>query len=102
MSGPDTSNPDEMRTEDGALVARAAAGEEAAFELLVRRHSTALWRLAHMLLGDRFAADEAVQDTFVKAYRALGSFRGESSLATWLGAICRRTCIDRLRLKRAA
>lgn len=95
-----TSNTGEM--DDRELVERAAAtGDQAAFELLVRRHSAPLWRMARMLLNDPFAAEEAVQDTFLKAYRSLGSFRGDSSVATWLGAICRRTCIDRLRLKSA-
>ena len=95
-----TSNLHEM--DDKELVRRAADdGDQAAFELLVRRHSTPLWRMARMLLNDPFAADEAVQDTFLKAYRSLGSFRGDSSVGTWLGAICRRTCIDRLRLKKA-
>lgn len=87
--------------DDLGLAERAGKGDELAFELLVRRHTEAAWRLARSLLRDDFAADEAVQDTFVKAHRALGSFRGDAAVKTWLLAICHRTCIDRLRLKQA-
>lgn len=86
--------------EDHELVSRAAGGDEAAFEGLVRRHTDAVWRFARARLHDDFAAEEAVQDTFLKAYRNLHTFRGESKVTTWLLSICHRTCIDRLRLKR--
>lgn len=84
-----------------ALIERAAAGDDLAFENMVRRHTDAVWRLARANLRDDFAAEEVVQDTFLKAHRALGSFRGESSVQTWLLAICQRTCIDRARRKQA-
>lgn len=87
--------------EDTELAARASAGDEDAFELLVRRHAPAAWRFAKSMLRDDFAADEAVQDAFLKAHRALARFRGDAAFATWLLAIVRRTCLDRLRLKRA-
>ena len=87
--------------DDADLLSGAARGDETAFELLVRRHTEAVWRLARSLLPDDFTAEEAVQDTFLRAYRALGSFRGESAVRTWLLSICHRTCLDRLRLKRA-
>ena len=85
-----------------ALVQLAAGGDALAFETVVRRHTDAVWRLARSNLRDDFAAEEAVQDTFVKAHRALGSFRAESSVRTWLLAICQRTCIDASRRKRHA
>jgi RNA polymerase sigma-70 factor, ECF subfamily len=87
--------------EDAQLVVRAREGDEDAFELLVRRHAPAAWRLARSMLHDDFAADEAVQDGFLKAHAALGRFRGEAAFPTWLLAIVRRVCLDRLRLKRA-
>jgi len=86
--------------EDAALVERAAAGDDLAFEAMVRRHTDAVWRLARANLRDDFAAEEVVQDTFVKAHRALAGFRGDSSVRTWLLAICERTCIDVSRRKR--
>ncbi len=86
--------------DDVALVQRAADGDDLAFETMVRRHTDAVWRLARANLRDDFAAEEVVQDTFVKAHRALASFRGDSSVRTWLLAICQRTCIDVSRRKR--
>lgn len=86
--------------EDADLVQRAAGGDAVAFELLVRRHTDALWRLARLLLDDRFAAEEAVSDACYRAYRALGQYRGEAPVRAWLLAICRRVCLDRLRLHR--
>lgn len=82
------------------LIERAATGDDLAFETIVRRHTDAVWRLARANLRDDFTAEEVVQDTFLKAHRALPSFRGESSVRTWLLAICQRTCIDRTRRKR--
>lgn len=87
--------------DDLGLVERALRDDEAAFELLVRRHAEAVWRLASSLLADRHDAEEAVQDTFLKAFRHLDSFRAESSFRTWLHSICHRTCLDRLRSPRA-
>ncbi|MHB8571865.1 MAG: sigma-70 family RNA polymerase sigma factor [Candidatus Dormibacteria bacterium] len=86
--------------EDAELLARAARGDEGAFELVVRRHTDAAWRLARSLIPDDFAAEEAVQDTFMKAYRGMGNFRGESAVKTWILTICHRVCLDHLRLKR--
>jgi RNA polymerase sigma-70 factor, ECF subfamily len=85
--------------DDTQLVGQAAEGDGIAFELLVRRHADGLWRLARSILGDDDYAEEAVQDTFVKAHRALGSYRADASVRTWLSSICYRTCIDRLRLR---
>ena len=93
--------PSKEAMEDATLLGRAADGDEVAFELLVRRHAETVWRLARSFLSDDFTAEEAVQDTFLKAYRGLGSFRGDASVKTWLLAICNRTCIDRLRTKKA-
>ncbi|MBI4730190.1 MAG: sigma-70 family RNA polymerase sigma factor, partial [Acidobacteria bacterium] len=86
--------------EDLAVARRAAGGDHQAFELLVRRHTEAVWRLAYSSLHERAAAEDAVQETFVKAYRALGGFRGESSVRTWLLAIAHRTCLDQIRRAR--
>lgn len=89
--------------DDQELVNRArdpGPGADAAFELLVRRHAPAAWRMARLMLRDDFAAEEAVQDACLKAHRALPRFRGEAAFATWLLAITRRVCLDRLRRKR--
>lgn len=61
--------------DDTALVNRTLDGDPYAFELLVRRHADALWRLARSVVRDDHRAEEVVQDTFVKAHANLASFR---------------------------
>jgi RNA polymerase sigma-70 factor (ECF subfamily) len=85
---------------DADLSRRAAEGDETAFELLVHRHIESVWRLTRSLLSDDYEAEEAVQETFIKAYRSLGSFRREASFRTWLLSICHRTCVDTWRRRR--
>ncbi len=87
--------------DDWRLIERARGGDGPAFELLVRRHTDAVWRAARSFLRDDFAAEEVVQDTFLKAYRGLGSFRGEAAVRTWLISICHRSCVDRSRRRQA-
>ena len=87
--------------DDTTLAGRAASGDEAAFELIVRRHADRVWRLARSVLSDDFAAEDAVQETFLKAHRSLGAFRGDAALSTWLLSICHRTCLDRVRRREA-
>ena len=84
---------------DAALVRRWLAGDERAATAIVERHADALARFAASA-GEREAVDELVQDTFVRAFNALGSFRGESSLRTWLFTIERRLLLDRRRSAR--
>lgn len=81
------------------LVRRWQTGEERAATLLVERHAPALARYASSL-GAREDVEELVQDTFVRAFGAIESFRGESSLRTWLFAIERRLMLDRSRVTR--
>lgn len=69
---------------DSELVQRARKGDEAALGLLARRHHAGAYRLALSYLRDRDAAEDVVQDAFVKAMRALEGFRGDSSFRTWL------------------
>lgn len=90
-----------MVDDDLALVPRAAGGDELAFELLVRRHADGIWRLAFGMLRDRGAAEDVVQETFIKAHRGLASFRADASFKTWLYSIAHRVCIDQLRKPRA-
>jgi RNA polymerase sigma-70 factor (ECF subfamily) len=81
---------------DAGLLARWRAGDERAATELVRRHAPGLARFAASL-GERAAVDELVQDTFVRAFQALDSFRGDSALRTWLFTITRRLVLDRRR-----
>ena len=69
---------------DRALVEAAAAGSREAFDELVRRHHAAVITLARVLTGGRGDADDLAQDVFVRAWRSLTSFRGDSMFRTWL------------------
>jgi RNA polymerase sigma-70 factor (ECF subfamily) len=84
---------------DAALAASAVSGDTGAFEMLMRRHYAAVWRVAFLSVREEAAAEELAQDTFMRAYTALAGWRGDASLRTWLATICRRLCIDRARLK---
>ena len=81
---------------DSSLIQRWKEGDERAATALVERHAAALARYVGSL-GERDAADEVVQDTFVRAFASLEHFRGDSSLRTWLFTIARRLVVDRRR-----
>lgn len=70
--------------EDAVLVKRFVAGDESAFNDIVNRHRERIFGIVHSLLRNHADTEEIVQDTFVRAYRGLANFRGDSSLATWL------------------
>jgi RNA polymerase sigma-70 factor, ECF subfamily len=84
---------------DQELIDRWKAGDNRAATQLVGRHSPALARFA-VSAGEREGIEELVQDTFVRAFASLDSFRGESSLRTWLFTIARRLMLDRRRAER--
>jgi len=84
---------------DGALIARWNAGDQRAATALVERHAGSLTRFVSSL-GVGLAPDEIVQDTFVRAFGSLESFRGESSLRSWLFTIARRLVLDQRRAAR--
>jgi RNA polymerase sigma-70 factor, ECF subfamily len=69
--------------DDETIAARAAAGDDSAFETIVRRYQARVFRLACRLTSDTDAPD-VLQETFLQVYRHLQSFRGESQFATWL------------------
>lgn len=79
---------------DTELIARWQAGDQRAAALLVERHTTPLARFAASL-GVHDAVDELVQDTFVRAFQSLDTFRADSQLRTWLFTICKRLLLDR-------
>ena len=84
---------------DLELIERWKAGDSRAATKLVGRHSQALARFAASS-GEREGIEELVQDTFVRAFASLDSFRSESSLRTWLFTIERRLMLDRRRAER--
>lgn len=80
------------------LLEGARAGDEVCLAAWIRRSQADVWRLcAHLV--DAGAADDLTQETFVRAWRALPGFRGESSARTWLLSIAHRVCADALRAR---
>src|SRR5688572_17146607 len=72
---------------DAVLVRRFIDGDESAFVEIVERHREKIYSVVGSFLKNRADAEEIVQDTFIRAYRGLVRFRGDSSLATWLHRI---------------
>jgi RNA polymerase sigma-70 factor (ECF subfamily) len=86
---------------DLSLATAAALGDRAAFEVVVHRYGPMLYRYGRRMLADQNDVADVVQETFTAAWRQLATFRGGSSLQTWLFAICNRKIIDSYRVKRA-
>ena len=86
-----------------AVLDRARQGDPEAFAIVVRHYDPALRGLAYRLLGSRDRMDDALQEAYVKAFRALPRFRGQSQLGTWLHRIVYNACLDELeRFRRTA
>jgi len=83
-----------VREGDWELVSKAREGDQLAFSDLVRRYQDRIYNTVYGLVGDRDDADDVAQEAFVKAYRSLGRFRGNSSFYTWIYRIAVNTCLD--------
>ena len=98
---PAASNIKEVRAkeaqEDRALVERVQAGDKEAFRLLVERHQRRAFSIAMGLLRDENDARELVQDAFLRVYKNIGTFQGQSSFFTWLYRIITNLSIDLIR-----
>jgi RNA polymerase sigma-70 factor (ECF subfamily) len=88
------------REERPGLLARLRAAEPRAFEELVIAYQHRVYGLALRMLGRAAEAEDAAQEVFLRVHRALGGFRGESRLSTWLHAIASRVCLTRLAERR--
>jgi RNA polymerase sigma-70 factor (ECF subfamily) len=75
---------------------RLRAGDAPAFEELVMTYQHRVFGVALRMLGNRAEAEDVAQEAFVRAHRALGGFRGDAKLSTWLYAITSRLCLNRL------
>jgi RNA polymerase sigma-70 factor, ECF subfamily len=82
---------------DADLVQRIQSGDQAAFELLMRRYNRALYRTARSILKDDAEAEDVLQEAYLLAYRGLDKFRGDSTVSTWLTRIVVNEAIARLR-----
>jgi RNA polymerase sigma-70 factor (ECF subfamily) len=81
---------------DQQLVQRVQAGDKAAFDLLVRKYQHRVLKLVSRFVSDAAEAEDVAQEAFIKAYRALASFRGDSAFYTWLYRIAINTAKNAL------
>jgi RNA polymerase sigma-70 factor, ECF subfamily len=86
--------------DDAALLGRIGQGDEDAMAVFYREHGRAVLAQVLLVTGERVLAEEIVQDTMLAVWRGAGSFRGESSVRSWVIAIARRQTRDRLRGRR--
>lgn len=91
----------DVRRADLELARRCQKGDASAFEELYRQHSGRLYNLAFRMAGSAQEAEDLLQEVFLHAYRKLGSFRGDSSLGTWLYRLGMNQCLDYLRGRQA-
>jgi len=85
---------------DNEVISRVLQGEQNAYAELVNRYQGYVFTLVMRMLKSREDAEEVAQDVFIKAYRSLADFRGESKFTTWLYTITNTTCITFLRKKK--
>ncbi len=90
-----------MEQNDADLVRQTLCGNTAAYNGLVLRYQRQVYSLAFRMLGNAEDAGDLVQDTFLRAYNALASFRQDASFLTWLYKIASNLCIDHLRSRKA-
>jgi RNA polymerase sigma-70 factor (ECF subfamily) len=83
------------------LVARCRAGDVEAFETLYREHAARLYTLASRMAGSPDDGEDLLQEIFLQAYRKLASFKGDSTIGTWLYRLALNHCLDYVRSRRA-
>jgi RNA polymerase sigma-70 factor, ECF subfamily len=86
--------------DEAQLVQRLRAGDEAAYEVLVRTYSSRLLAVTRRILASEEDAHDAVQEVFISAFRNLARFQGESRLSTWLHRVAVNTALMKLRTRR--
>lgn len=84
-------------TLDAATLAQAQRGERSAFEAIYRSYERAAFALALRILGRAAAAEDAVHDSFIRAFEGIGKYRGDAPFGAWLKRLLVNTTIDRLR-----
>src|SRR5438128_10120710 len=89
-----------MEDSDAVAVARARAGDQDAFGMLVERHSIRLFQLVYRMTGNEQDAEDLVQETFLRAYKQLNRFQSRAGLGTWLYRIAANCSLDLLRRRK--
>ncbi len=86
--------------DDRALVSAFLAGRREAFDVIVERHRRPVYQLCYRFVGNHEDASDLAQDVFVRAFKGLAKFKGDSSLSTWLYRVGVNTCLNRVSVKR--
>lgn len=85
---------------DDELIARVRVGDQEAFAVLIDRYKRQIYNLAYRLLGSANDAEDASQETFIRAYTRLATYEPDGRFGAWLSAICSHWCIDTMRARR--
>jgi RNA polymerase sigma-70 factor, ECF subfamily len=99
VSGPAYADPSMTGVDDGGLVEQCLAGDRGAFDVLVERHRRQVYQVCYRFVGNHEDASDLAQDAFLRAYRALHTFKGHSAFSTWLYRVAVNVCLNRLSLK---
>src|ERR687897_1602759 len=83
-----------LRADDREAVEASRRGDREAFDRLVERYQRDVYRLCYRYVNNHEDANDAAQEAFLRAYRAIGSFRGDSAFSTWLYRIAVNTCLN--------
>ena len=88
--------------DDAELVAASAAGERDAFDVIVERHRRSVYLVCYRFVNNHEDASDLAQDAFVRAWRGLKTFKGQSALSTWLYRIAVNVCLNKVSAKTPA
>ena len=88
-------------TDDDALVRQCLAGDTGAFDLLVERHRRQVYQVCYRFVNNHEDASDLAQDAFLRAYRALHTFKGNSAFSTWMYRVAINVCLNRVSVKQA-
>ena len=86
-----------MTTNDQVYIDAILKGDASAFAVLVERYKDLVYTLALRMMKHKEEAEEAAQDTFIKVYKSLNKFKGDSKFSTWIYRVAYNTCLDRLK-----
>jgi RNA polymerase sigma-70 factor (ECF subfamily) len=87
----------EMTTNEQNIINQIIEGDTKAFAVLVDRYKDLVFTLAIRMLKNREEAEEVSQDTFIKVFKSLGKFKGDSKFSTWIYKVAYNTCLDRIK-----
>jgi len=87
--------------DDAVLVRQCLAGDTSAFDVLVERHRRQVYQVCYRFVNNHEDASDLAQDAFLRAYRALHTFKGNSAFSTWLYRVAINVCLNRVSAKQA-